>query len=78
MSMVLYETNLPSVIDDLILDFLMISECQQKKLMLKVLYDINTISEIVLEGETYPIRDIVEYINIGRVPYKLMGRIYSK
>ena len=78
MSMALYETNLPSVIDDLILDFLMISECQQKKLMLKVLYDINTISEIVLEGETYPIRDIVEYINIGRVPYKLMGRIYSK
>ena len=71
--MVLYETNLPSVIDDLILDFLMISECQQKKLMLKVLYDINTISEIVLEGETYPIRDIVEYINIGRVPYKLNG-----
>ena len=73
--MACYGTELPDAICDLIIDFLVISECRQKKLMSEVLTDINIIREIVLEGENYPIRDIVDYINVSHVRIKLMDLI---
>jgi hypothetical protein len=60
------KNNLSSDLVKLIFDYLAPSRKTHKKLMLDVAEDINLIREIVLDWESYPIKDIVGYLNIGR------------